>query len=120
MAKTRKRKPSRGLLPGFVDSHGHVVIAPDHTGNTVLDQVTGSEDPGEAIVFNRPSDVGRLIDAFTGAADDPAAAPWVAVVDAGPRYDPLAAGMAREGVPVFRTIDHALAVLARWYEVRRR
>jgi acyl-CoA synthetase (NDP forming) len=34
--------------------------------------------------------------------------PWVAVVDAGPLYDPMAAVLEAAGVPTFRTADRAL------------
>jgi len=39
--------------------------------------------------------------------------PFVAVVDAGSPYDPLAAALEREGIPAFRTIDRAMRALAR-------
>ncbi len=38
--------------------------------------------------------------------------PWVVVVDAGARYDPLAAQLAGAGIPVFRTADAALRTVA--------
>ena len=44
--------------------------------------------------------------------------PWVAVVDAGPLYDPLARGLASRGVAVFRTADRALRMLNLWYKSR--
>lgn len=37
--------------------------------------------------------------------------PWVAVVDAGPRYDPLARHLAAAGIPTFRTADAAVRAL---------
>lgn len=40
--------------------------------------------------------------------------PWVAVVDSGPLYDPLAALLEEGGVPVFRTADRAVRLLGRW------
>jgi acyl-CoA synthetase (NDP forming) len=40
------------------------------------------------------------------------AKPWLMVVDAGPRYDPLATQLAAAGIPVFRTADAALRTLA--------
>jgi acyl-CoA synthetase (NDP forming) len=40
--------------------------------------------------------------------------PWVAVVDAGPLYDPMAHHLAAGGVPTFRTVDRALRLLAEW------
>jgi acyl-CoA synthetase (NDP forming) len=36
---------------------------------------------------------------------------WVAVVDAGPRYDPLARALEAGGIPTFRTADAALRTL---------
>ncbi|MBI3750190.1 MAG: acetate--CoA ligase family protein [Chloroflexi bacterium] len=38
--------------------------------------------------------------------------PWVAVVDAGPRYDPLVRTLAAAGIPTFRTADAAMRTLA--------
>jgi acyl-CoA synthetase (NDP forming) len=40
--------------------------------------------------------------------------PWAAVVDTGAPYDPIARFLEERGVPVFRTADRALAMLARW------
>jgi acyl-CoA synthetase (NDP forming) len=40
--------------------------------------------------------------------------PWVAAVDAGPLYDPLARELERRGVPAFRSADRALAMLNLW------
>ena len=40
--------------------------------------------------------------------------PWVAVVDSGYLYDPLARELTRRGVPTFRTADRALAMLNLW------
>jgi acyl-CoA synthetase (NDP forming) len=37
---------------------------------------------------------------------------WVTVVDAGPRYDPLARALEAGGIPTFRTADAALRTLA--------
>ncbi len=45
--------------------------------------------------------------------------PWVAVVDAGPLYDPLVRILEAGGLPVFRTVDVAMRTLGRWYEARR-
>lgn len=42
------------------------------------------------------------------------AKPWVAVVDSGPLYDPMAGVLEEEGVPVFRTADRALRSLGVW------
>jgi acyl-CoA synthetase (NDP forming) len=40
--------------------------------------------------------------------------PWVAVVDAGARFDPMAVALAEWGVPVFRSADRALRALDAW------
>ena len=40
--------------------------------------------------------------------------PWVAAVDAGVLYDPLAQELEARGVPVFRTADRALKMLNAW------
>ncbi|HEY6868039.1 MAG TPA: acetate--CoA ligase family protein [Candidatus Eisenbacteria bacterium] len=40
--------------------------------------------------------------------------PWVVVVDAGARYDPLVRVLEAGGLPVFRTADRALRLLARF------
>ena len=62
-------------------SHGYLVAAPDHTGNTAVDRLAASELPGDQIAYLRPNDVRRVIDAFTDPSD-PAAGPWAAAVDA--------------------------------------
>ncbi len=38
--------------------------------------------------------------------------PWVAVIDSGPLYDPMAVMLEKNGVPVFRKIDRAVRALA--------
>lgn len=40
--------------------------------------------------------------------------PWVAVVDAGRMYDPMAAALTDLGIPTFRTADRALRLLSIW------
>lgn len=42
------------------------------------------------------------------------AKPWVAVVDSGPLYDPITRLLEEEGVPVLRTADRAMRLLAVW------
>ncbi|HPD80513.1 MAG TPA: acetate--CoA ligase family protein [Spirochaetia bacterium] len=44
--------------------------------------------------------------------------PWVAVVDSGALYDPLARELERRGVPTFRTADRALAMLNIWLKAK--
>lgn len=61
--------------------HGYVVAAPDHTGNTAVDRLAGSEAAGNVTAYLRPTDVRRVIDAFTDDSH-PEAGPWAAQVDA--------------------------------------
>jgi len=44
--------------------------------------------------------------------------PWIAVVDAGPLYDPFARRLEAGGVPVFRTADRALRLFDRFCRAR--
>jgi predicted dienelactone hydrolase len=48
-----------------IASHGYVVAAPDHTGNTAVDLVLGIEPDRAANAFNRPNDVITVIDEMT-------------------------------------------------------
>lgn len=51
-------------------SHGIVVVAPDHAGNTTLDQFLDTSDPLEVVSANRPVDVSVVISAMLdGSAD---------------------------------------------------
>jgi acyl-CoA synthetase (NDP forming) len=43
---------------------------------------------------------------------------WIAVVDAGPLYDPMARALTEGGVPVFRTADRALRLFGRFCSAR--
>lgn len=53
----------------FLASHGYVIAAPDHTGNTSVDRFLNNEDDRDVIAINRPADVATVIDAFTDAGD---------------------------------------------------
>ncbi|MBN1241268.1 MAG: acetate--CoA ligase family protein [Spirochaetales bacterium] len=44
--------------------------------------------------------------------------PWIAVVDSGSLYDPLADELGKRGVPTFRTADRALRMLNLWLSAR--
>ncbi len=46
-------------------SHGYIVVAPDHTGNTAVELALGTSDDGNVIAFNRVSDVRAVIDVMT-------------------------------------------------------
>ena len=48
-----------------IASHGYVVAAPDHTGNTAVELVLQVETDRAANAFNRPNDVIAVIDAMT-------------------------------------------------------
>lgn len=55
-------------------SHGFVVIAPDHTGNTAVDQIAGTEVSRDQNAINRVADVDFVIGAMlarSAAAGDP-------------------------------------------------
>lgn len=45
---------------------------------------------------------------------------WIAVVDAGPLYDPFARAVEEGGIPTFRSSDRAMQVLGRYCEARLR
>ncbi|WP_041298087.1 alpha/beta hydrolase family protein [Ilumatobacter coccineus] len=45
-----------------IASHGYVVVAADHTGNTAVDQFLEQQDDGATIAYNRPRDVQVVID----------------------------------------------------------
>jgi predicted dienelactone hydrolase len=53
-------------------SHGFVVAAPDHAGNTALDAIAGTSDPIGVTALNRPRDVSFVIDQMLGRDRDPA------------------------------------------------
>jgi predicted dienelactone hydrolase len=52
-------------------SHGWVLVAPNHTGNTALDLLIGPADPLTLAALNRPIDITAVIDEFeSGLGDD--------------------------------------------------
>ncbi len=56
----------------FLASHGYVVVAPDHTGNTLLERFAGTEIDFNEVALQRPTDVTAVIDAVfatDGATD---------------------------------------------------
>jgi predicted dienelactone hydrolase len=53
-------------------SHGFVVAAPDHAGNTALDAIAGTSDPIGVAAANRPRDVSLVIDQMLARDGDPA------------------------------------------------
>ena len=50
------------FFAGHLASHGFVVVAPDHHGNTFVDTLNGIVDPN--VATNRPLDISFLIDQF--------------------------------------------------------
>ncbi len=73
---------------------------------TALQTLPASAVPGEDVA-SLGSVARRLANAWQESTK-----PWVVVVDAGARYDPLAAQIAGAGIPVFRTADAALGAVA--------
>jgi predicted dienelactone hydrolase len=63
-----------------IASHGYVVAAPDHTGNTAADRLLGSEAEFDVTALNRPNDVTAVIDAMIDPASTETAA-FVAAID---------------------------------------
>jgi len=63
-----------------IASHGYVVAAPDHTGNTAIERLSDTEAEFDVTALNRPQDVSAVIDAMTDAAN-PEAAGLAAAVD---------------------------------------
>lgn len=64
--------------------------------------------------LNRPDSVGMRLARLW----DEIQKPWVAVVDAGPAYDPLARLLEGRGVPTFRSMDRAMELLDRYATAR--
>ena len=62
-------------------SHGYVVVAPDHTGNTAVERIADTSDDPAVIALNRPLDVRAVIDAFVDPANAETA-PFQPAVDA--------------------------------------
>lgn len=46
-------------------SHGYIVVAPDHTGNTAIERVSGAPIDRPRVALDRPLDVISVIDAMT-------------------------------------------------------
>lgn len=75
---------------------------------------TAAPAPGHAEDLHAPGGVaGRLATLWRDSTK-----PWVAVIDSGPLYDPLAATLDAAEIPVFRSADRALRLLGLWIEWR--
>ncbi|MEM8747516.1 MAG: hypothetical protein AAGF91_12510 [Actinomycetota bacterium] len=64
-----------------IASHGHLVVAAEHLGNTAIERVTGVEIDGNQVSIDRPLDVQLLITALTDASH-PTAGVYAGLVDA--------------------------------------
>lgn len=60
------------FLTEHLASHGFVVVAPDHSGNTAYDQLFGTTLPGQVMTRERPLDVSFVISQMLTRAADPA------------------------------------------------
>lgn len=63
-----------------IASHGYVVVAPDHTGNTAVDVIAGSGTEPELTAWNRVNDARAVLDAMTDPANE-VTAPFQAAID---------------------------------------
>lgn len=59
------------FMTEWLASHGFIVAAPDHVGNTILDELTGTSIPTVEAALLRPTDMSRTLDAVYQASDDP-------------------------------------------------
>ncbi len=57
-----------GFLTEHLASHGFVVVAPDHVGNTAIDEFAGSDESQEQVAQDRPEDVAAVVAAATSGA----------------------------------------------------
>lgn len=63
-----------------IASHGYLVVAPDHTGNTAVERIAETSDDTALIALNRPQDVGVVIAAMLDP-ENPETAGFVASAD---------------------------------------
>ena len=68
------------FLTEALASHGFVVVAADHVGNTALDVLAGTGVPFEQSALDRPADVSFLIDRMLEKSADPTD-PFAGAVD---------------------------------------
>jgi predicted dienelactone hydrolase len=59
------------FMTEWLASHGFVVAAPDHVGNTILDEILDTGIPTIEAAILRPTDMSRTLDAVYQASDDP-------------------------------------------------
>jgi predicted dienelactone hydrolase len=70
------------FLTEHLASHGFIVVAPDHTGNTAYDQIFNTALPFSVMARERPLDVSFVISTMLERSADPAD-PFAHRVDAG-------------------------------------
>lgn len=78
-----------------------------------LDTLHGKGTGPEGVA--REGSVVKRLAALRSATDKA----WIAVVDSGPAYDPMARALGDAGIPVFRRADRALAMFGRYAAWRR-
>lgn len=81
---------------------------------TALATLPAEERPGEDV-----ADPAGIAARLVGLRDR-TVVPWVAVVDAGPRYDPLVGLLEAGSIPTFRTVDAATRALGAYASVTAR
>lgn len=69
------------FLTEILASHGFVVVAPSHVGNTLLDEIGGTSAPMTDMMVARPLDVSYLITRMLEKNEDPAD-PFYRTIDA--------------------------------------
>jgi acyl-CoA synthetase (NDP forming) len=94
------------------DDHVDVGIVGCVPATPALNTLPASADHGEDLL--RDGSIARRLVRVRAASPKP----WVAVVDAGPLYDPLARELQRGGIPTFRAADRALRLLNVFVEER--
>jgi len=63
-------------------SHGFIVVAPDHVGNTLIDAFFGNADPPDVVESNRLADMDFVLSSVLDGAGSPVLADMSASVDA--------------------------------------
>lgn len=59
------------FLTETLASHGFVVVAPDHDGNTAYDLLGGTTEPFDVVAHNRPLDISLVISRMLGRSATP-------------------------------------------------
>lgn len=107
-------------MPGYAAA-ARYVLGDDHVDVGVIACVpvtsalcTLAADVGHAEDVNRYDAIAsRLV-----RLNEETTKPWVAVIDAGALYDPLALRLSTGGIPTFRSADRAMRLLSVFVEKR--